>query len=117
MRHPPIETVLEGLGTFGIKGRIDTLWAGIAPIPELLALQRKVDRLLVSAGLAPDARAYRPHVTLARFARGAGIGPGIATALPAPMPLAVRFDDVRLCESTLGREGAHYETIARYPLQ
>ena len=49
--------------------------------PELLALHARLSEALVALGLQPEARQYRPHVTMARRAAGAGIpeqGPAIA---------------------------------------
>ncbi|WP_020653973.1 RNA 2',3'-cyclic phosphodiesterase [Massilia niastensis] len=51
--------------------------------PELLALYARLEQAVAALGLAPEARKYRPHVTLARRAAGAGI--------PATGP-AVRWD-------------------------
>lgn len=42
-----------------------------APPPELPALHQRLSGALAALGLAPEARAYRPHVTLARRAGGA----------------------------------------------
>ncbi|MBQ5947868.1 RNA 2',3'-cyclic phosphodiesterase [Massilia sp. ST3] len=39
--------------------------------PELLALHARLNEALVTLGLAPEARKYRPHVTMARRAVGA----------------------------------------------
>ena len=113
----PIDAELDGLGTFDTHGRIDTLWVGMAPATALRTLHDRVDRRLAAAGIAPDTRAYRPHVTIARFARTVAPPPDLATRLPAPARLALRLEEVRLYESLLTRDGAHYETIARYPLR
>ena len=41
--------------------------------PELLALHARLGDALLALGLQPEARSYRPHVTMARRAAGAGI--------------------------------------------
>ncbi|MFC0253820.1 RNA 2',3'-cyclic phosphodiesterase [Massilia consociata] len=41
--------------------------------PGLLALHRRLSDALVALGLQPEARAYRPHVTMARRASGATV--------------------------------------------
>jgi len=51
--------------------------------PALLALHARLGEALVALGLQPEARAYRPHVTMARRAHGAG--------LPAERP-AISWD-------------------------
>jgi len=48
----------------------------LAQPPELLALHRRLSEALVALGLQPEARAYRPHVTMARRAGAAVIPPG-----------------------------------------
>jgi 2'-5' RNA ligase len=41
--------------------------------PALLDLHGRLSQALVDLGLRPEARAYRPHVTMARRASGAGL--------------------------------------------
>lgn len=60
------EMRLEGLGTFGSKDP-RTLWAGIADNEALSGLARACERAARSAGLKPDGRAFKPHVTIARL--------------------------------------------------
>jgi len=43
--------------------------------PALLALHAQLSQALVGLGLQPEARQYRPHVTMARRAAGAGLPP------------------------------------------
>ena len=43
--------------------------------PELAALHARLSEALVLLGLPPEARAYRPHVTMARRANGATLPP------------------------------------------
>jgi 2'-5' RNA ligase len=114
--HPSLALRLEGLGHFARGGRVDTLWAGIAPREATTSLHDRVDSALRRAGVAPDGRAYRPHVTLARFPRGAGHGPGIEALATPPEPLGFTVRTFELYESHLGTEGATYEAMARYRL-
>ncbi len=116
VRHPPIQTAIAGIGTFERKGRIDALWAGLAPSGALAALHRKIDHALVRIGLAPEGRAYHPHVTLARFSRKGGDVShfaGLHAGLASPV---FRVDSFGLYESSLGGSGAQYEELARYDL-
>lgn len=66
---PPFELRLNGLGCFG-GGKPRAIFAGIAPSEELEALRRANERAAREAGLPPEGRNYKPHVTLARL-RGA----------------------------------------------
>ena len=116
VRHPAIEASLGPAGTFERHGRIDTLWVGLQPRELLASLHARIDGALRTAGVAPDGRTFLPHVTLARFSRGAA-GPADAALriiVPTVEPFAIeRF---ALYESRLGSEGASYEPIAHYRL-
>ncbi|OWK30607.1 RNA 2',3'-cyclic phosphodiesterase [Sphingomonas mucosissima] len=110
---------ISGVGRFGQRGRTEALWAGIVPPEPLAALHRKVDQALVRVGLEPERRAYLPHVTLARIARGLQLEPEVEASLArhaslTSEPFAVHH--LVLYESHLGRSGASYEPIARWPL-
>ena len=64
----PFSLTVHGAGAFG--GREPrVLWAGISAPPELDALYRAHERAARAAGLEPDPRDFRPHVTLARLRR------------------------------------------------
>jgi 2'-5' RNA ligase len=68
--EPAFELRLAAFGVFG--GREPrSLWAGVEENRWLDTLARANDRAARVAGLPPDKRAFRPHVTLARL-RGAG---------------------------------------------
>ena len=56
---------LMGLGSFG-GDEPRVLWAGVAPSEALEALTRACDRSARNAGLPPDGRTWKPHVTLDR---------------------------------------------------
>lgn len=60
---------LNGLGTFGPRGRPSILWAGVPDSPELLALKVRIGEALRDVGFSIEARKYVPHVTLAKFGR------------------------------------------------
>lgn len=63
----PVFTLrLRGLGTFGAK-EPRLLWAGVEPNEGLSKLHRINERAARAAGLAPERRAFKPHVTLARL--------------------------------------------------
>ena len=118
--NAPLATIaIAGVGRFEQRGRTDTLWAAVAPSDILAALHRKVDRALVRVGLAPEHRAYRPHITLARLPRSMGNGPDldhwIAThAALASVPFTL--DHLFLYESHLTNDGARYELVVCWPL-
>jgi 2'-5' RNA ligase len=69
VRAAPFPVSIAGIGAFG--GRDPrVLWAGVEPSAPLDALHRANDRAARAAGLGPEGRAFRPHVTLARMRGG-----------------------------------------------
>lgn len=119
IRAPAFALTLSGVGAFG-EAQPRLVYAGVRPAPELDHLHRKVDTALRRAGVAPERRRFHPHVTLGRFDPRAVDRPRLAAAMVAndgfaagPFPV----DSFALYRSHLGREGAHYEDLARYPLQ
>ena len=118
--HAPAPVIaLAAVSAFDKQGRVDALWAGVAPHDALAALHKKIDQALVRIGLAPERRAYLPHITLARLPRSAGGDPAIEQwrarhAALSSDPFAP--DALILYESHLGRDGASYTPVARYPL-
>jgi len=116
VRHPAITPQLGACGSFDRQGRIDTLWVGTQPRDCVASLHDAVDRALAQAGVSADARAFLPHITLARFPRSAAPTAEVAQQISiAPLPPFV-INRITLFESRLGAEGASYEAIARYPL-
>lgn len=87
------------------------LWHGgiavheAALVPGLAALQQALGRALLAHGFTPEARPYRPHVTVARKALGATRPAGLA-------PVRWPVDGFALVRSAGGR----YEVLVRYPL-
>src|SRR3546814_937650 len=84
------------------------VWAGVEPLAPLAALHRKVDQCLARVGVAPETRAFLPHITLARLNRAAGpVAPFLALHGDlASAPFV--FDHVILYESELAHGGPRY---------
>ncbi len=72
VHHPPIAARLGAIGSFATRGRPNAVWIGVEPAAALTTLHHKVDQAVVRAGIAPDTRAFVPHITLARLGRDAG---------------------------------------------
>ena len=107
---------IAGIGRFDRRGG-GALWAGVAPKAPIAALAAKIERACLAAGLAPEHRAFHPHITLARWTRAsahAADGFVARTRSLASEPWPV--DAFTLFESHLSRHGAHYEAVADYPL-
>lgn len=116
---PPFRLEIAGLGLFG-GDRPRAAWAGVTASAPLERLQAKVERAARVAGIAPERRRFRPHVTLGRFSPPPpeerirlerAVAGGAASQAGA-------FDVTRfvLYRSFLGPKGARYEELAEYPL-
>lgn len=95
----------------GYWPRARVAWCGPAEVP--LPLQSLVDGLqrdLRACGFEPEARPYRPHVTLARDARGGATGPLVP-------PVVWPCNRFVLVTSTGAREPPRYEVVRQWPLQ
>jgi len=66
IHEPRLLLELRGVGEFG-RDKPHALWTGVEPNDALLHLQRKIERAVQQAGLAPEKKKYNPHVTLARL--------------------------------------------------
>jgi 2'-5' RNA ligase len=68
IRRPPVSISFEGLSWFGAD-KPRAIVARIKPTAPLIDLQSEHERRLRRIGLAPEARNFTPHVTLARLRR------------------------------------------------
>ena len=110
----PFAIQLEGAGSFSDGEGINAVWAGVAESPELAGACETAAR---RAGLKPEKRDYRPHVTLAytRRPEPAEVAAWIQgnNLLKSP---EIWIDRFGLYSSHMGREGSHYRLEAEYPL-
>ena len=116
IRFDRFEMGIAGAGIFERRNG-GALWAAVQPKAPVAALAAKIERGCATAGLEPERRAFHPHITLARWNRRsvaaarAFLARNRALATPA-----FAVDRFILYESRLSRHGAHYEPMARYPL-
>lgn len=117
VKGAPFEMALEGAGSFGEGEDIHAVWAGVAENPALRQLAARCETAARRAGLKPEQRAYRPHVTLAYTRRP---DPGRVAAwiqghnlLKSP---PFRVDRFGLYSSWQGQEGSAYRLERAYPL-
>lgn len=114
VRASPFEARLDGTGTFGGRRRASVVWLalveGVAATAELSAA---CERACQEAGLEPEPRTFRPHVTLAR-ARSRS-GEPLGELPPAPELPAWTVDGFVLYESRLrGGSPPEYVPIEIY---
>lgn len=108
---------LEGVGSFQDGDDVHAVWAGVTDNEALRRLAARCETAARRAGLAPDKRVWRPHVTLAylRRAEPARVAAWIRghNLLKSP-PFAVT--SFGLYSSWLGDEGSTYRLEREYPL-
>lgn len=107
-------------------------WVGVEAGPELRALAALIETALLPLGIAKEARAYSPHLTLAREGSGRPAGARADRTKPKMYELKAQVDaDEALREADFGTmqatefflyrsetlpEGAKYTKLARFPL-
>ncbi len=63
----PVEMAFRDVGFFPNERRPRVFWVGIFATPNLAELAAQVERQLEPLGIPREERAFRPHLTLARF--------------------------------------------------
>jgi RNA 2',3'-cyclic 3'-phosphodiesterase len=63
---PSFDAILRGLGAFPDVSRPSVLWVGFADPQPVVVLAGAIECAMEQLGFVPEARAYSPHVTLAR---------------------------------------------------
>ena len=110
------EVSLRGTGVFRRKGRAHTLWAAVEPQPQLLRLQRKVERACQAIGLEPEHRKFMPHVTIARLNASSAPVDSFVTSHADTRFGSWQADSFGLFESHLRSTGSLYREVVTYPL-
>jgi 2'-5' RNA ligase len=107
---PAFEVELGDAGVFRHGRRVRVVWIGLrSGVERAREVAARVEAECATAGLEPDTRAFRPHLTLARSRR---INGDILPALPpAPQLEPWRAQELVLFRSHLGRAGAVYEPL------
>jgi 2'-5' RNA ligase len=111
-RVSPIDTHLLTLGAFSSPRRARVIVAELDdPGVRLAALARAVTLGAEKLGVPPEARAFRPHVTLARIKRPADVRDWLEHSTLDPV--AASFGELVLYESVLHPTGSRYFPLAR----
>lgn len=113
---PALARPLEELRTAGAlwlpPRRPGVLSVALQPGAALANLQAELVAALASAiGSAPERRRFRPHVTVARVARGTRIAGRVELDPPAPA-LGFHAPALTLYRSRTSPERAHYERLS-----
>lgn len=112
---------LDGLGVFPTPRRPRVVWAGLTGPAALAQLAAAVEDGMHALGFDREARAFMPHLTLARVRRDAqpaqlaGLQPALAQqTVPAVSGL---LEQLVLFESQLKPSGAVYNSLVRIRLR
>ena len=115
VQWPTFELALDGVGAFGSGRYKRVLWLGIAGGAEpAAALASHVERACVAAGLPPEERPFRAHVTLARARDRRGAPEPTLADLPALEPWTA--PEFVLYRSKPGPRGSEYIPLRRFAL-
>jgi len=118
----PFNLEIKGLGVFPNLRRVQVVWVGVSgEVDKLLQLQKDIESSLAILGFTPEARAFSPHLTLARVRDRASsderqrLGQLIAST---KFETAYTFlvEAISLMRSQLTREGAIYSQISSVEL-
>lgn len=107
----------SGFGFFPDARRPRVFWAGLDAPPELDCLAARVESALATLGFPPGNRAFRPHLTLARF-KNPRPQPELQAVLAGQSDFDLGVFEVSgffLWESRLSSQGARYQKVARFP--
>lgn len=114
----PFETLIKDTGSFPKHGTPRVFWIGVDDYSgQLTQLQAKLDEECLRFGFAKEARAFNPHLTIAR-----GRKPQGARALAALHKAAgftstrIGVNELSVIRSELSSKGSNYTTISRHAL-
>lgn len=114
LRAAPFSLELAAPDVFDRAG---VFHVGVRLSPALTALQQSVVAATQPCGYVPEARPYRPHITLARSKTGPAPLRALQARLGTPPSFApFRVTEFLLYESFLRSGGSHYEVRAHFPL-
>lgn len=118
IKVPAFDLNLNGIGQFGDGRKVRTLWVGVEPHELLMRLQTKVENAVQRAGLPPEGRKYKPHITLARFKSNPGPKLGRYLCENSLFRLGpIPVNDFALYSSFLSPKGAIHRVETDYPLE
>ena len=110
------ELSVAGLECFGQPHAPDYLWAGVQPEAPVAILYSAIKSQVESLGLQTERRAYRPHLTLARFNREPGSVVHLLNEYREAVFGSFQVDEFVLFETQPSAAGSVYRVLERYPL-
>jgi len=114
----PFKVSIGDTGAFPNNRQPRVLWIGVADSSgQLKQLHESIDKECARTGFEKEARAYRPHLTIARIRK-----PGSAQALAETNqkfgfePMEMLVGEVLLFRSELSSKGSKYTVVSRHEL-
>jgi 2'-5' RNA ligase len=111
-----VEMSFRGVGFFPNAKHPRVFWAGIEATPNLAEIAEEIEARLERLGIPREGRAFRPHLTLARFKSEEGL-PKLREAIEKAGAMefgGTQSGEFYLYESKLLRGGAHYSRLATF---
>jgi len=115
----PFSVRFRGLGTFPASGTPRVVWLGMENDQAVLRLERQLTRALEIAGMPPQDRPFRPHLTLGRVKSSRG-AQELRRHLERNRSLeagTMTADQLCLIRSQLRPSGPLYTSLDRYPFR
>lgn len=110
---PSFSIRLGGFGGFPNERRATVMWAGVIEgAEELGRLNEIIEEAAQAAGLEPEDRPYRAHITLSRIRPPEDIGPLTTETLD----LRWSCHEIVVYESRLGGGGVSYEPLELFSM-
>ncbi|PYS21239.1 MAG: RNA 2',3'-cyclic phosphodiesterase [Acidobacteria bacterium] len=112
----PFDLIVKDCGSFPPHGQPKVLWIGVSPSP-LIVLYSEIEKECASAGFERDARAFHPHLTIARLRKPAGSRrlAEAHEALGFP-PQSFIVSDIVVFKSDFLLEGSKHIALSRHQL-
>jgi RNA 2',3'-cyclic 3'-phosphodiesterase len=116
--HPrdPIEIAFRSFGFFPNEHHPRVFWVGMESVPSLAELAAEIDANLQPSGVPHEEKAFRPHLTLARFSTPKGVTK-LQEMISGPAPQEFGKTTARefyLYQSILKQTGAEYTRLATF---
>jgi RNA 2',3'-cyclic 3'-phosphodiesterase len=109
------EVVLGEMGAFPRASRASVVWLALAQGRERLTeLNELAETASQGVGLAPEERPFAPHLTLSRVRPEMDVRADLAAYRRVPFRWTA--GELVLYESHMGRGGAVYEPVEKFPL-
>jgi len=115
----PFELTVADAGAFPSHGPPRVLWLGVQdPSGRLARLHRRLEDECAAAGFDREARAFRPHLTLARLREPRAAHELAALHRETPFePQTFNVNELIIMRSELGPGGSRYTPVSKHKME